>query len=245
MYNTIYNADCTKFLPRLASESIDFILTDPPYLVRYRSRDGRSIPNDDNDAWLKPSFAEMYRILKNDCFGVSFYGWPAADKFLAAYREAGFRPVGHLTFPKGYASSIGYMRSEHENAHLLVKGNPWQCDSTIADVLPWNYTGNQLHPTQKPVEALEPLIARFCPPKGVVLDPFAGSGSTLEAAQKLGRKWIGIELSPKYHAIANRRLHYAGSAEIDKYEDNQQLRPSLITNSPSPMMSTASIPVTG
>jgi adenine-specific DNA-methyltransferase len=206
MYNTIYNADCLNFLPRISSESIDFILTDPPYLVRYRSRDGRSVPNDDNDAWLKPAFAEMYRVLKNDCFAVSFYGWPAADKFLTAYRDAGFRPVGHMTFPKGYASSTGYMRSEHENAHLLVKGNPWRCDAVIADVLPWKYTGNKLHPTQKPLQALEPLIAAFCRPCGIVLDPFAGSGSTLEAARRLGRKWIGIELSPEYHSIANRRL---------------------------------------
>ena len=148
----------------------------------------------------------MYRVLKQDSFAVSFYGWPAADRFLAAYREAGFRPVAHLTFPKGYSSSIAYVRSEHENAHLLVKGCPWQCDGTIADVLPWKYTGNRLHPTQKPLEALEPLIAQFCPQDVIVLDPFAGSGSTLEAAQRLGRKWIGIELCADYHAAAHHRL---------------------------------------
>ena len=88
----------------------------------------------------------------------------------------------------------------------MVKGNPWRCDAVIAYVLPWKYTGNRLHPTQKPIQALEPLIAAFCPTGGVVLDPFAGSGSTLEAAQRLGRKWIGIELSAEYHSIANRRL---------------------------------------
>ena len=205
-HNTIINGDCTRVMANLAAESVDFVLTDPPYLVRYRSRDGRSVPNDDNDAWLKPAFAAMYRVLKNDSFAVSFYGWPAADRFLAAYREAGFNPGGHITFPKGYASSTGYMRSEHENAHLLVKGKPWRSDSTIADVLPWRYTGNRLHPTQKPLEALEPLIERFCPPGGLVLDPFAGSGSTLEAAHRLGRNWLGVELSADYHAIANRRL---------------------------------------
>jgi DNA modification methylase len=204
--NKLINGDCTRVMTMMTDESVDFILTDPPYLVRYRSRDGRSVPNDDNDAWLKPAFAEMYRVLKNDSFAVSFYGWPAADRFLAAYREAGFRPVHHLTFTKDYSSSTGYVRSKHENAHLLVKGNPWRCDAVIADVLPWKYTGNKLHPTQKPLQALEPLIAAFCPPGGTVLDPFAGSGSTLEAAQRVGRKWIGIELSAQYHAAANRRL---------------------------------------
>ena len=49
--NSIVHADCTQFLPGLPSESVDFILTDPPYLIRYRPRDGRNILNNDcNDA---------------------------------------------------------------------------------------------------------------------------------------------------------------------------------------------------
>jgi site-specific DNA-methyltransferase (adenine-specific) len=52
--------------------SVDFILTDPLYITRYRSRDGRSVPNDNNNAWLKPAFAEMYRVLKPGSFAVSF-----------------------------------------------------------------------------------------------------------------------------------------------------------------------------
>ena len=55
--NTIFNADCLKVLPMLKDESVSFILTDPPYITRYRSRDGRVVPNDDNDAWLKPARA--------------------------------------------------------------------------------------------------------------------------------------------------------------------------------------------
>jgi adenine-specific DNA-methyltransferase len=77
---------------------VDFILTDPPYVARYRSRDGRKIANDDNADWLCPAFAEMYRVLKYRSFCVSFYGWPKADLFIAAWRAAGFRPVGHIMF---------------------------------------------------------------------------------------------------------------------------------------------------
>ncbi|MFN0103587.1 MAG: hypothetical protein ACKV2U_16035 [Bryobacteraceae bacterium] len=68
--NTIVNADCLELLPKIAARSVDFILTDPPYLVGYKSRDGRTVPNDDNDSWLKPAFAEMYRVLNNDSFCV-------------------------------------------------------------------------------------------------------------------------------------------------------------------------------
>ena len=87
--NTIINADCLKALPALPAHSVDFILTDPPYLVNYKSRDGRTVPNDNDDQWLLPAFQEMYRVLKEDSFCVSFYGWPKADLFITAYRTAG------------------------------------------------------------------------------------------------------------------------------------------------------------
>src|SRR5205807_2307166 len=72
---TLIHGDCLQVLPTLPTASVDFILTDPPYITRYKSRDGRSVTNDDNDRWLKPAFAQMHRVLKNDSFAVSFYGW--------------------------------------------------------------------------------------------------------------------------------------------------------------------------
>lgn len=204
--NTILNADCLKAMPMLQSDSVNFILTDPPYITRYKSRDGRTVPNDDNDNWLRPAFAEMHRVLAQDSFCVSFYGWPMADRFMQAYRAAGFRIVGHLMFPKRYASSTRFLKYQHESAHLLAKGNPRAPERPIGDVIAWQYTGNHYHPTQKPLAALTPLIEAFSRPGDTVLDPFAGSGSSLLAAKTLGRSYIGIELDAKYHAIARKRL---------------------------------------
>jgi adenine-specific DNA-methyltransferase len=204
--DTIIEGDCLDILPALASGSADFILTDPPYMVRYASRDGRRVENDDNDAWLKPAFAELYRVLAPDSFAVSFYGWPHADRFLDAFRAAGFRVAGHLAFPKRYTSTTRFLRYQHELAYLLAKGRPGRPEEPIGDVLDWTYSGNKLHPTQKPLSVLLPLIETFCPPDGLVLDPFAGSGSTLVAAKMLGRHYLGIELDPEYCAIAKRRL---------------------------------------
>ncbi len=204
--NTLIHGDCLSILPGLPAECVNFILTDPPYLVNYKARDGRTVPNDDNDAWLKPAFAEMYRLLGNDAFCVSFYGWPQADKFIEAYKAAGFRLVGHLAFPKRYTSSTRFHRYQHECAHLLAKGYPPHPEETIGDVIDWTYSGNRLHPTQKPLSVLLPLIETFSRPGGTVLDPFAGSGSSLLAARMLGRSYLGIELDARYHAIASRRL---------------------------------------
>jgi adenine-specific DNA-methyltransferase len=204
--DTIIEGDCLDILPALASGSADFILTDPPYMVRYTSRDGRRVENDDNDAWLKPAFAELYRVLAPDSFAVSFYGWPHADRFLDAFRAAGFRAAGHLAFPKRYTSTTRFLRYQHELAYLLTKGRPERPTEPIGDVLDWTYSGNKLHPTQKPLSVLLPLVETFCPPNGLVLDPFAGSGSTLVAAKMLGRHYLGIELDPEYCAIARDRL---------------------------------------
>lgn len=204
--NTIIQGDCTQVLPQLPAGSVNFALTDPPYLVRYRPRDGRSVPNDDNDAWLKPAFAELHRVLEPDSFAVSFYGWAQTDRFMAAYRAAGFRIVGHFICPKRYSSSERFVSCRHECAHLLIKGEPPKPARPIGDVLDWRYTGNKLHPTQKPLSVLKPLVTAFSRVGGLVLDPFAGSGSSLLAAKNLGRDWLGIELDPGYHAIASDRL---------------------------------------
>ncbi len=204
--NTIVHGDCTQILPQLPTGSAHFALTDPPYITNYKSRDGRTVANDNNDAWLKPAFGELYRVLAWDSFCVSVYGWPPAGQLLVAFRAAGFRVVGHLTFPKRYTSSTGFLRAQHENAYLLAKGRPKEPEHTIGDVIDWTYSGNKLHPTQKPLPVLLPLVDTFCPAQGVVLDPFAGSGSTLHAAQMLGRSYIGIELDATYHAIAQERL---------------------------------------
>jgi adenine-specific DNA-methyltransferase len=156
--------------------------------------------------WLKPVFAEIYRVLADDTFAVSFYGWPHADRFITAWRAAGFRIVGHFAFPKRYTPKTLLVRYQHECAYLLAKGTPKEPAYVIGDVIDWTYSGNHPHPTQKPLGVLMPLVEAFSAPGGLVLDPFAGSGSSLAAARLLGRAWLGIDCDAGYHAIARERL---------------------------------------
>lgn len=204
--NTVRHGDCIPLMRRMDAASVDFILTDPPYLVRYRDRAGRTIRNDADGRWLKPAFAEMFRLLKPDSFCVSFYGWNQVDQFVAAWREAGFRIVGHLVFAKSYPSSVRFLEHRHEQAYLLAKGDPSEPATLISDVLGWSYTGNRLHPTQKPVDVLRPIVTAFCPRGGLVLDPFCGSGSSLVAAREEGRAFLGIELDHGFCQTARERL---------------------------------------
>ena len=175
--NVIFNADCIDVMRSFDRASVDMIVTDPPYITRYRSRDGRTVANDDNARWLRPAFNQMHRVLREGAFCVSFYSWNKIDLFFEAWKEAGFRVVGHIVFRKDYASSERFLRYEHEQAYLLAKGEPNLPAHPVPDVLDFPYTGNRLHPTQKPVGALMPLIAAFTRPGDLVLDPFCGSGS--------------------------------------------------------------------
>ena len=134
--NTIFQGDCIDTMRRFERGSVDFILTDPPYITHYRGRDGRTVANDDNSRWLKPAFNQMHRILKPGGFCVSFYGWNKVDLFMDAWRSAGFRIVGHLVFRKQYASSSRFLRYEHEQAYLLAKGEVAPPSQPISSMCP-------------------------------------------------------------------------------------------------------------
>lgn len=212
--NAILNGDSVQLMPALPRNTVDFILTDPPYLVNYQGRDGRKVRNDDNARWLRPAFNQMHRVLKRGGFAVSFYGWNRIDLFADALKAAGFRMVGHIVFRKSYSFSSRFLRYEHESAYLLAKGNVTPPAKPIPDVIDMPYSGNKMPPTQKPVAALLPLVEVFCPVGGLVLDPFAGSGSSLVAAQHLGRDWLGMELDSDNAATATRRLAWHGTGRL-------------------------------
>lgn len=200
--------DCIEVMRGFPAGSIDFVLTDPPYLVNYKDRSGRSIKNDVATDWLKPAFAEVFRVLKPNALAVSFYGYTKTDLFFEAWKSAGFRVETHFTCTKRYTSAKGFSRRQHEGAYLLSKGNPSAPpeDRIPGDVLEWQHSGNKHHPTEKPLSVLMPFVLAYTNERDIVLDPFCGSGSSLVAAKVLKRRYVGIELDPQYHGIAKNRL---------------------------------------
>jgi site-specific DNA-methyltransferase (adenine-specific) len=204
--NTITQGNCIDVMRQMPANSVDFILTDPPYLVNYRDRSGRTIQNDANADWLKPAMREAYRVLKQDKVAIMFYGWTKVDAFFDAWKAAGFQPIGHLVFRKTYSSKSRFLSYQHEQAYLLAKGRPPLPKQPLTDVMDMPYSGNKLHPTQKPVAALAPLIRSFSLPGELVLDPFAGSGSSCAAALLTGRRYSGIELDSEYFQQASERI---------------------------------------
>ena len=208
--NQIVTGDCVEVLKTFSEKSVDLVVTDPPYLVNYRDRCGRTIKNDGGSPEFLSAFADLYRVLKPNSFCVCFYGWSRIDEFFSAWRQAGFRPVGHIVWQKEYASRTGFLQYRHEQAYLLAKGHPVRPRKPLADVQPWEYSGNRAHPTEKAVSILAPVIRSFSKRGDVVLDPFAGSGSTAVASVLSGRRYIGIELEEHYCRLARKRATGAG-----------------------------------
>lgn len=206
---TIYHGDCVEILPHLPAGSVDFVLTDPPYLVGYQGRwDGQKhvIVGDGDPGWLVPAFSEIWRVMRDDTFCVSFYGWPHSDLFVGTWKRLGFRPVSHLAFVKNIWGLGRFTRGQHETAFLLAKGRPRVPARRMSDVIEWRREPDAVHPNQKPASALYPLVAAYAPSSGVVLDPFLGSGSTLRAAKDFGLSAIGIEIERRYCTLAASRM---------------------------------------
>ncbi len=89
---------------------------------------------------------------------------------------------------------------------MLAKGRPPLPKQPVADVIDMPYSGNKLHPTQKPVEPLAQLIRSFTLPHELVFDPFAGSGSSCVAALLSGRNYLGVELDKQHFQQASARM---------------------------------------
>lgn len=155
---------------------------------------------------MAPCFSQVYRVLKQNSYCVSFYGWQHIEKLMTVWKLLGFHPVVHLVWQKRYPSNRGVVVHMHEQAFVLAKGYPPNPTLRFPDVLPWEYSGNRFHPTEKAVSVIERLIRAFSKPGDIVLDPFCGSGSTLLAARESGRHYIGIEKDPRTYDTLRARL---------------------------------------
>jgi DNA modification methylase len=226
---TLYHADCRDVLRGMESESVDFVLTDPPYLVSYRPSQykvrwpkNRGVIQGDNDGrWLAPVFSDLWRVLVADSLCLSFYGWPNADAFMTVWKLVGFRPVSQIVCVKN-GFGLGYFsRAQHESAILLAKGKPKKPAKAISDVLDWRRVIHAEHQNQKPLAMISTLMAAYAPRKSLVVDPFCGSGTTLIAARDLGHRAIGVELEERYCEIAAKRLLEPRETEMQVVKDSR------------------------
>ncbi|MGB7354871.1 MAG: DNA methyltransferase [Acidobacteriaceae bacterium] len=155
-----------------------------------------------------------------------------ADVLADAYDRYGSRLLegnvrGHIVFRKTYSSKRRFFSYQHEQAYLLAKGRPPLPKQPLADVMDMPFSGKNLHPKQNQVEALAPLVRSFTLPRELVLDPFAGSGSSCAAALLTGRRYVGIELDAEYFHHASARLERVKERIAARKRSSQVLIPTM------------------
>lgn len=212
-------------------DSVDAIITDPPYGINYQSHQRANrmakIPNDKAPFiwWLY----DAYRVLRpgEDGGGVliCFTRWDVQQIFIDALHLAGFSVKSEIVWYK-MAHGAGDCKAQfapcHENILFATKGKYQFPQKRPVDVLPIPKVSSNklLHPNEKPVELLESLIRSTTRPRALVLDPFAGSGPTLLAAQKCGRQSIGVEIESKHCDTIRSRFETAGK-EVEFIEQKE------------------------
>lgn len=211
--NTIIHGDSLTVLRQMEPESVDAIITDPPYGINYVSQTGASIKNDKSPfIWF---LYDAFRVLKSGEAGrgglICFTRWDVEQTFIDAMKIAGFNVKSEVIWDKvyhGMGDTKAAFAPSHENIVFAVKGKYSFPGSRPKDLVtfPKINSSKMVHPTEKPVGLLANLISSVTKPGDLILDPFAGSGSTLVAAKKTGRRFIGIELDDDYFVTAQRRI---------------------------------------
>jgi site-specific DNA-methyltransferase (adenine-specific)/modification methylase len=202
---TLYLGDCREILPTLGP--VDAVVTDPPYGIGFEpnTRSTRA-----NDVYARGSFRTDFEQIKGDdqpFDPTHLLKWPCILWGANNYANELPQSNGWLCWYKGGGIS-GFKMSECELAWSNVLTSTRHIDHMWHGFKRASEAGERvLHPTQKPIEVMSWCIGFT---RGdVILDPFMGSGTTGVAAVKLGRKFIGIEIEPKYFDIACKRISAA------------------------------------
>ena len=212
------NADAKTILSKLKSESFSLILTDPPYRTISGGTGGKNAPrgmlskNDGkifnfNDISFDEYIPECYRVLKQDSQAYFFTNFLNLQPLMEAVQKAGFKIHNLLAWLKNNATPNRWYMKNCEYVLFCYKGKAKaikECGSKTIHQFD-NIKGVKVHETEKPVELLKMYINNSTEPGDWVLDPFAGSGSTLAASLLLNRKVFTSEIDDKYLSVIRER----------------------------------------
>ena len=232
--DTIYNMDCLEFLRSLSDNSIDLVVTSPPYNKGYYSNAG----NSKGAAWSNTGGAIKYDTFSDDMEPAAYEAWQRdiLNECLRVLKASGSIFYNHKDTLYNNLSVVPKWVYDYPLKQQLIwnrSNSPVIGDTQFYPIVEWIYwivkdgsktffqkkeakfqsqiwtitaLPNPDHPAPFPEKLVSNCIASCCPVGGVVLDPFMGSGTTAVVAKKLGRHFIGSEVSKKYCEIAKARI---------------------------------------
>ena len=222
----IYNCDFREVTSLIADNSVDLIITDPPYKTTKRGGTGNSggmckkvnFSNGNggfrhNDVKATEYIPELYRILKEGSHCYIMTNHVNLYEILTVAQETGFHFIKSLIWNKGnkimgqcYMSQFEYILFFRKGKHRKINMCGTSDILDIPNKKSKREDGTNYHDTEKPVELAELLILNSSNEGDLVCDPFAGIGFVPIACKKLGRRFIGSEIDTQYYDVILDRL---------------------------------------
>ena len=215
----LYNDDCLNVLKDVDDNSIDLVVTDPPYEVITGGRNGgvkgkpsgiltenkqlmKSIPK--ADLWLN----ECFRVMKDGTHIYIMTNTLNLTNYLNIINDVGFKLHNLLVWNKNNTTPNRWYMKNCEYVIFARKGFAKSINNPSSQTVHNfdNIIGNKQHPTEKPVDLMKLYVENSSQVGDTVLDPFMGVGSTGVACKELGRNFIGVELDKQYFHIAESRI---------------------------------------
>ncbi|MDK9776566.1 MULTISPECIES: site-specific DNA-methyltransferase [unclassified Vibrio] len=215
----VFKEDAVEWLSTLTDASVDLVITDPPYesLEKHRkigTTTRLKVSKASSNQWFQifPNerfeslLQEVYRVLKKNSHFYLFCDQETMFVIKPIAEKVGFKFWKPIVWDKVTIGMGYHYRARHEYILFFEKGKRKLNDLGVPDILQSKrvYRG---YPTEKPVDLLEVLISQSSTEGELVMDPFFGSGSTLVAAKKLNRNYIGCDISDAAHE------HFQGRVE--------------------------------
>ena len=222
--------DCLELMKDIPDESIDLIITDPPYkivqggctnkAVRLKGSNQEQLKKgilfNNNSMKFSEWVPEVYRVLKNNSHCYIMSNDRNINELLNVCKNTGFKLLNILVWGKSKHSPNRYYLKNCEFIIFLRKGKAKNINKMgTKQLLLVNNVETKKHPSEKPIELMKILIENSSNENDVVLECFMGSGSTGVACLNTNRNFIGIELDEKYFEIAKERIE----KEQNKWED--------------------------
>lgn len=233
--STIYNGDCTVEMQKIANDSVDLILTDPPYnlgnfminrstnLAKMRENffANAGWDNLEFDEWVERMdsfFEDAARIIKTGGSMIIFMSIIKVETIIKLAEKHGFyyktTGIWHKLNPMPRNMNLHFVNSTEAWIYFTYKkktGTFNNENKMIHDFIETPVVSNGekkagKHPTQKPIALLEHFVKLLSNEGDLVVDPFMGSGSTGVVCKKLDRNFVGVEFDKEYYEIAKRRI---------------------------------------
>ena len=222
--------DCLEVMKDIPDESIDLIVTDPPYkivqggctnkAVRLKGSNQEQLKKgtlfNNNSIKFSEWIPEIYRVLKNNSHCYIMSNDRNISELLNVCENVGFKLLNILVWGKSKHSPNRYYLKNCEFIVFLRKGKAKNINNMGAkQLLLVNNVDNKKHPSQKPTELMKIFIENSSQKNDMILDPFMGSGSTGVACKELHRNFIGIELDENYFEIAKQRIEDVSNSKLE------------------------------